>query len=288
MSKKRVLIVDDAKDILFLLTHSVKRLGPEYEVSTATDGPTALEKIQKHKFDLIITDYMMPGMTGLQLTEEVRQRSPETQVVLMTAYDTATVRDRAEDMHIGSIVGKPFTVPQIMGIIKGIITRTNQAPEAEPAEATVADEGIYEHLKNLYNKTGAHYVLLLDAEGYPLQVVGQADRTKVSRLASFIAANFMAITELASLLDDDDSVFTSSYYEGSNYNIYAHDVNKEFLLAIVFGTTGKPGTVWFYTKQTATTLASLLSEDTEATQVKSSKGTVAKDFEDLVGDEEKE
>ena len=45
MSKKHVLIVDDAKDIVFLLTHSLKRLGPEYEVTTATDGATAVELI---------------------------------------------------------------------------------------------------------------------------------------------------------------------------------------------------------------------------------------------------
>ena len=44
MSKKHVLIVDDAKDILFLLTHTVKRLGPDYEVSTAIDGPSALKR----------------------------------------------------------------------------------------------------------------------------------------------------------------------------------------------------------------------------------------------------
>ena len=86
MQKKRVLIVDDAKDILFLLTHSIKRLGPDYEVSTATDGPTALEQIQKQKFDLVITDYMMGGMTGLDLVQRLRDLAPETKVVLMSAW----------------------------------------------------------------------------------------------------------------------------------------------------------------------------------------------------------
>ncbi|HXV41425.1 MAG TPA: response regulator, partial [Anaerolineae bacterium] len=107
MSKKHVLIVDDAKDILFLLTHSVKRLGPEYEVTTANDGATAMELIQKQKFDLIITDYMMPGMTGVDLVQAVRKVSPETQVVLMTAHDTRGMRDTVETLKLGGYVGKP-------------------------------------------------------------------------------------------------------------------------------------------------------------------------------------
>ena len=72
MGDKHVLIVDDARDILFLLTHSVKRLGSEFKVSTAMDGVEALEQIQQRKFDLVITDYMMPGMTGLELAQQIQ------------------------------------------------------------------------------------------------------------------------------------------------------------------------------------------------------------------------
>ena len=61
MSDKHVLIVDDARDILFLLTTTVKQLGPDYKVSAANDGYEALEQIRQKKFDLVITDYMMPG-----------------------------------------------------------------------------------------------------------------------------------------------------------------------------------------------------------------------------------
>ncbi len=287
MTKKHVLIVDDAKDLLFLLTHSVKRLGPDYEVTTAMDGGTALEQIQQKKFDLVITDYMMPGMTGLQLVDEVRRISPETQVVLMTAYDTAQLRERAEDMQVGGYLGKPFTVPEILTIVERIVTQTNQAANAEYIESPALDPAIYEHLKTLHSKTGAHYVLLLNSEGRPLQVVGPADRARVARLASFVAANFLAVIELACLLGDNTSVFKSSYHEGSNYNIYAYDINGEFLLAVVFATTGKPGTVWFYTKQIAATLAPLLGPPIQpSTTTDDARAAIAAEFDDLLGDEE--
>lgn len=282
MSKKHILIVDDAKDILFLLQHSVKRLGPEYEVSTAEDGPSAVEQIRKNRFDLILTDYMMPGMTGLELAETVRQISPETQVVLMTAHDTTGLRDIVEDMHLGGYVGKPFSVPQIQKVVERVFSKTHGPVDQSHPQPTDLNQPVHEQLKTLYKQTGAHYVLLLNSDGHPLQVIGQADRAKISRLAAFVAANFLAVTELATLVGDTTSTIKSSYYEGNTYNIYAYDINGDYMLAVVFSTGEKPGTIWFYTKQTAAALASLLgtsaSDDEE-------NPAVADKFDDLLGGE---
>src|SRR6185295_15116162 len=109
---------------------------------------------------------------------------------------------------------------------------------------------------------------------------------KVSRVAAFVAANFLAVTELASLLGDNESIFKSSYYEGSKYNIYAYDINGEFLLAVVFGTQGKPGTTWFYTKQTGTTLAGLLHQASKSAVDDVEKAALTNDFEGMFGPEQ--
>jgi CheY-like chemotaxis protein len=287
MSKKHVLIVDDAKDILFLLTHSVKRLGPEYEVTTANDGATAMQLIQKQKFDLIITDYMMPGMTGVDLVQAVRKVSPETQVVLMTAHDTRGMRHTVETLKLGGYVGKPFTVPEILEVVQRAIARTTQAAEADHPDAPVLglNQAVEQQLETLRNKTGAHFVLLVSASGHTLRAVGETNRAKVARLAAFVAANFLAVTELASLLGDNESVFRSSYKECSKYNIYAYDINGEFLLAVVFGVQGKPGTIWFYTKQTGAALADLLEQASQNNSTQAENTNMANDFEGMFGDE---
>jgi CheY-like chemotaxis protein len=287
MSKKHVLIVDDAKDILFLLMHSVKRLGPEYEVTTANDGATAMELIQKQKFDLIITDYMMPGMTGVDLVQAVRKVSPETQVVLMTAHDTRGMRDTVETLKLGGYVGKPFTVPEILEVVQRAIARTTQAVDSDHPDAPALglNQAVQQQLETLRNKTGAHFVLLVSASGHPLRVVGETNRAKVARLAAFVAANFLAVTELASLLGDNESVFRSSYHEGSKYNIYAYDINGEFLLAVVFGVQGKPGTVWFYTKQTGAALAELLDQTSQDNSTQAEPTNLSHDFEGMFGGE---
>jgi CheY-like chemotaxis protein/predicted regulator of Ras-like GTPase activity (Roadblock/LC7/MglB family) len=285
MSKKYVLIVDDAKDILFLLMHSVKRLGPEYEVVTANDGASALELIQKQKFDLIITDYMMPGVTGVDLAQAARKVSPETQVVLMTAHDTRGMRDMVEALKLGGYIGKPYTVPEILEVVQRALSGTDQTSEPAPSESTTLhlDQAVSQQLELLRSKTGAHYVILISASGHPLRVVGETNRGKATRLAAFVASNFLAVTELASLLGDNESIFKSSYYEGSKYNIYAYDINGEFLLAVVFGIQGKPGTIWFYTKQAGATLAGLLQEASASAVNDVENATVANDFEGMFG-----
>jgi CheY-like chemotaxis protein len=287
MSKKYVLIVDDAKDILFLLMHSVKRLGPEYEVVTANDGAAALEQVQKQKFDLIITDYMMPGMTGVDLAQAVRKVSPETQVVLMTAHDTKVMRNTVETLNLGGFVGKPFTVPEIIEVVQRAMARTGHTTTAGPAPSPAPgmNQAVEQQLEMLRSKTGAHYVLLVSATGHPLRVVGETNRAKVSRLAAFVASNFLAVTELASLLGDHESIFKSSYYEGSKYNIYAYDINGEFLLAVVFGTQGKPGTIWFYTKQVGAALAGLLQQASKSAVTDAENEMMADDFEGMFGHE---
>lgn len=288
MNKKYILIVDDAKDILFLLTHSVKRLGPEYEVSTVTSAISALEQIEKQKFDLIITDYMMPLMTGIDLAQAVRKISPETQIVLMTAHDTKTVRSTVETLQLGGFIGKPFTVPEVLEVVQRALAHTSKAVEATQIElpALNVDKAVQEQLQTLWNKTGAHAVLLVNADGRPLKVVGETNRAKITRLAAFVAANFLAVAELASLVGDHESVFKSSYHEGSKYNIYAYDVNGQVFLALLFGIHSKPGTIWFYAKQTGAELATLLEQVPRKPLSTEENASLSVDFDDLFGSDQ--
>jgi CheY-like chemotaxis protein/predicted regulator of Ras-like GTPase activity (Roadblock/LC7/MglB family) len=265
--------------------HSVKRLGPDYEVSTVTTAFAALEQIEKQKFDVIITDYMMPRMTGIDLVQAVRKISPETQIILMTAHDTKAVRSTVEALQLGGFIGKPFTVPEVLEVVQQAIARTRQAIDGVQVELPTldVDKAVQEQLQTLWNKTGAYCVLLVNAEGRSLHVIGETNRTKIVRLAAFVATNFAAVTELASLLGDNESVFKSSYHEGSKYNIYAYDVNGQVFLALVFGTPSKPGTIWFYAKQTGAELASLLLQAPKQPLPIQESTTLADHFDGMFG-----
>ena len=286
MSLMRILIVDDDPDLLFLVAHGVKTLGADYQVSTASNATIALDKVQQQRFDLIVTDYMMPEMTGLEMLHQMKDVAPETKFILMTAHhDTNQIRDDVDDLVLAGFVGKPFTMPDLLKVVNRVMADTDPASDTPPlASPEFSKEVVAEHLKNLRSQTGAHTVLLVNADGSPVHAVGNIDRDRISRLAAFVSTNFLAIFELASLFGDTDTVFKSSYYEGNKYNIYAYNINGDYFLAVVFGAGGKPGTVWFYAKQIATELASVLP-NSENSLSQDESITLAKDFETLLGND---
>jgi CheY-like chemotaxis protein/predicted regulator of Ras-like GTPase activity (Roadblock/LC7/MglB family) len=259
MEKKRVLIVDDDKDISRLLQHTLKTLGPEYEIITVGDTVSAINLIEKEWFTLVLTDYMMPIMTGVDLALAVQRISPETQVVLMTAYGTAELRHTTKYLGIDGYLDKPFELERIREIVRQAVERTSRKKKPPLLDERLRDPRVYEQLRTLQANAGVRCVLLITSNGYPVQIVGQTEDFEVREVSALVAANFLAATELANLLGNQ-TVFKSSYHEGDNYNIYAYDVNGQLLLALVFEAKQRPGSVWFYTKQTAMALVEFLRQ----------------------------
>ena len=270
MRAKRILIVDDDEDIRRLLELSLRRLGPEYEIVTAQNSVAALALIEKENFDLVVTDYMMPGMTGIDLARAVRRIAPDTHVVLMTAYGNTPLQETTKFLGLDGYVRKPFKLDRIQEIVKQAVQHTSKEPEQHHDGHHLGPQAlaraVLRLLQQLHVNAGVYCVLLINSEGYPVHVVGRTDDLEVSGVSALVAANFLAAMELASLLGNQ-AVFKSSYHEGDDYNIYAYDVNGAYLLAVVFDARLKPGTVWFYTKQTAVALAALFEKTSRPTEL---------------------
>jgi two-component system response regulator (stage 0 sporulation protein F) len=257
---KRIMIVDDDREILLMLEFALKKLGSDYEIVTAMGSIEALDKIEKNgPFDLVVTDYVMKGITGVDLARAVRRISPGTPVVLMTAYGTNRLRATTEYLGFDGYLDKPFTVQKIRGIVKQLVDTEPAAPIEPPTpQLEISGPDIRSLLQSLQANANARCVLLLRSDGYPVQVVGETSNLRISNISALIAANFMSAAELANLLGNR-KVFKSSFHEGDDYNVYAYNINSAFLLAVVFDAHRKPGVVWFYTKQTATALLPLLT-----------------------------
>jgi CheY-like chemotaxis protein/predicted regulator of Ras-like GTPase activity (Roadblock/LC7/MglB family) len=272
---KRILIVDDEPNVALMLVAGLEKLGDEYLFEIAYRGDEALSKLQQDPYDLLITDYSMPGMSGLDLAQTVRQISPKTQVVLMTAHGTENLRKTVRNLRLDGYIDKPFSIEQIRKIVKRAIERTRQAGIETKSHHTrlTLDSEIVQYLRSLRGHTGAQCVLLISSNGYLVGVDGQTAGLDVSSVGALVAGNFMAAAELANLLGSNRSVFKSSYHESDDYNIYAYDVNGEFLLAVIFDVACKPGVAWFYTKQTAAKLAPLV--ENQSSNFTFSEGDVA-------------
>ncbi|MCB9100395.1 MAG: response regulator [Anaerolineales bacterium] len=114
MQQRRVLIVDDTTPVRVLLQHTFRELMPNYHAVVSPNGAKALDELQQQSFDLILTDYDMPDMDGLELAQKVRQILPDARIVLMSCIDFRQFCDDIEKIRIDGYLKKPFNVTQLL------------------------------------------------------------------------------------------------------------------------------------------------------------------------------
>jgi DNA-binding NtrC family response regulator len=119
----RLLVVDDKENMLTLLAQI---LAPHYDLRTAADGTTALAAIEKDEFDLVLTDVRMPGPDGFEVVRRVKQRWPDTEVVVMTAF--ASIPAAVEAVREGAYdyVQKPFDPDDVSLVVARALERRRE------------------------------------------------------------------------------------------------------------------------------------------------------------------
>ena len=113
MSSKRILIVDDNEYILALLEAFFQRSAPHCQTVTTNKASTALSELLLQSFDLLLSDYHMPEMNGLELAQHARHLTPEIKIVLMTSDCSCELRDKVRTLDLNGFIAKPFTMRQL-------------------------------------------------------------------------------------------------------------------------------------------------------------------------------
>ena len=112
----RILVVDDESLMREFLTESLESQG--YSTDSAENGGRALEYIANETYDIVLTDFKMPKITGLDVLKKALEKTPSCKVVVMTAY--GTVENAVEAMKIGAFdyITKPFSLDEILMLVK--------------------------------------------------------------------------------------------------------------------------------------------------------------------------
>ncbi|TXG94094.1 MAG: sigma-54-dependent Fis family transcriptional regulator [Rhodocyclaceae bacterium] len=133
MNPTRVLVVDDEEIARRNLSHVLTREG--YTVDCAQDGAAALALLGENAYQLVLTDLRMPGIDGLELLRQIKQRWPDTEVIMITAH--ANAASAVEAMTTGAFyyVEKPFRLPDVRKIVgeatqKAALKRENASLKA--------------------------------------------------------------------------------------------------------------------------------------------------------------
>ena len=123
---KRILLVEDEPGLVLTLTDRLTREG--YAVESAADGEAGLERASREPFDLLLLDLMLPRMSGFDVCRELRRRSVETPVIMLTAR--GAVVDKVVGLKLGAddYVTKPFEMAELLARVEAHLRRTPAAP----------------------------------------------------------------------------------------------------------------------------------------------------------------
>ena len=119
MTHKVVLVVDDEPDMLDTFVMVLQPLG--YEIFTVVSGEAALQAIGERRFDLVITDFMMPGLDGAQTLDAMKSAAPGVPVLVVTGFVTEDVFNACNRHGAAAIVKKPFGVKEFRELVARLL-----------------------------------------------------------------------------------------------------------------------------------------------------------------------
>ncbi|HCY64261.1 MAG TPA: DNA-binding response regulator [Oxalobacteraceae bacterium] len=130
---RQVLIVEDQSDIRNLIALHLRDM--DCEVTMAEEGTRGLAYAQSASYDLIVLDWMLPGMSGIDICRKIRQQHKDTPIMMLTAKTAENDRVMGLDAGADDYVAKPFSVPEFLARVRVIFRRSEARQEASDAES---------------------------------------------------------------------------------------------------------------------------------------------------------
>ncbi len=167
--ERRVLLVDDQRDILKLLKTTLETLkNDEIKISEAPSGEEALLESSRHKIDLLVTDYKLPGMSGIELTHKIRARHPEVKVILITGMTDKKSRDEMINAGALAIFDKPIPIADFLDSVERGLSIVQTIFPAEKLSEDVEEKRhtrISDLIANFRQDVGAEAIFLINDRG---------------------------------------------------------------------------------------------------------------------------
>ncbi|MEI7575846.1 MAG: sigma-54 dependent transcriptional regulator [Armatimonadota bacterium] len=224
MSKKpQILIVDDELNIRRILQMAFEKVG--YDAVTAEDGRNALMELEKQRFDAVITDVTMPGMTGYELQRLINEAAPEIPVIIMTAFGTIPQAVAAIRNGAFEYITKPFDLEQLKKVVASAIDQGNE-PKKQVRKAKksalggepflAVSDSMRQVLETVKQVADSRATIMIGGEsGVGKEVVANALHTLSGRAKKpFVAVSCAALPE--TLLESELFGYEKGAFTGAN------------------------------------------------------------------------
>lgn len=165
---RTVLIVDDQRDILKFLRTTIDSLkNTEIKIFEAPSGEEAMLESSRHKIDLLVTDYLLPGMNGVELMHKVRARHPDAKAILVSGMSDRKARDEMLNAGATAIFDKPIPLADFLDAVErslGLV-RTIFPPEKKDEKTEGRHSRLSDLLTNFRQDYKAQTVFLINDRG---------------------------------------------------------------------------------------------------------------------------
>jgi len=222
-TQKRILVVDDAETTLEVIQRNLVSKG--YQVFTATGVANALRLLEKTEVDLVITDYKMPWLSGMDLVRHIRENLKDAEVIMITGY--ASIPGAVEAVKTGAVdyLAKPFTDEELFKTVEKVLNKLElrKALKSDPDKGGIESYGLIGNsaamleVYKVIQKTAltSATVLISGESGTGKELLARAIHYNSKRAsASFVPVNCGGIPE--SLLESElfghiKGAFTGAY-----------------------------------------------------------------------------
>jgi CheY-like chemotaxis protein len=267
---------------LTILKGGLKNLGAGHDIVTAQNGFIALDKLRAQQYDLVVTDYCMADMDGLELLETIRYLHPSTQLMLMTTYGNDFLEAEARRLRIYRCLTKPLKTKSFCRLVQEAL---EDLPVNRQEIRALSDE-CYRQVKRVMEQlladVSARCVILTDAEGRTVARTGHMQKLPMGEMASLLGSSIVTLTEAGRVLDNDTDTINLAYREGRNEHLYAVNVGQQLLLTLIIDRgpySSRLGSVWYYAQQATLTMRQILGKAEYANPPQIFNGVVNQAFD---------
>lgn len=236
----QILVVDTQRETSKAIRTGIQSLGSEFSVATTLSGEEALLEARLRKFDLLISEVRLSGMSGVELVRKLRASKPDTKVILISSTLDRYIRREAADVGVENILQKPLEIAELLNEVKRILGMGTAAPtvavqEEKPAEVEPA--GISDRLATLRKELAASLTLLMSDTGEILMQAGDIQPWGLEAEISSLTTLFSTGHKIARLLG---ASVTDNFYafKGNKLDLIMTQVGDSHALLIGMPSTG--------------------------------------------------
>ena len=199
MTTGHLLWVDD--EIEMLRAHIIFLDKKGYDVTTVNNGNDAIEECRKRNFDLVLLDEMMPGITGLETLQQIKEISPSTPIVMVTKSEEENIMDQAIGQKIADYLIKPVNPSQILLALKKNIhkkqivtevTQTGYRKEFQDIAMRIMDCSTLDDWKDIYRRLVRWELELSSADSDMTEMLQMQKEEANNSFAKFIRKNYLS------------------------------------------------------------------------------------------------